>query len=122
VQNAGVQKARRDKPPPLSSHDGRCIFDARIGEPLLRQVLAQEENHIDRQHHDAGSIGARDEASGEAGWAHIDGPRSQLNVAVRTHSIANCYKGPAIRAHPPIFHRLIVAGTSKSALGKIVCG
>src|SRR5690349_10250273 len=85
---------------------------------VIQRELRQEESDVDHQHDDAGEIGAWKKGCGELAGAHVDCPRTQLRITVRTNAIGNGDKSPAVRAHPPFFQVLIVAAACSVPLLK----
>jgi hypothetical protein len=89
---------------------GWTIFDSGASEALVGERLSGIENDVQRQDENAGNVSARHERRNELSAPGIDSARTYLRVAIRTHAVCNSNKGPAVGAHAPFFHGLIVAG------------
>jgi hypothetical protein len=88
---------------------------------MAKSEFDDEKSEIDGQDDDAAEVGARQKRSGKGLRTHIDGARTKRGIAIRADSIVDSNEGPAVGAHSPFFHGLIVAGKRKGFERQGIC-
>ena len=125
VYEPAMQKPGRNQAPPLVeridevwvliAEQRRNARVQRSGRGAKNSVaqnqLCQIQRSIDDQKNSRCDVTARNKRCGELARSRIDNARSQLHAAVRAHPVTHANEGPAIGAHSPLFHGLIVAAT-----------
>jgi hypothetical protein len=84
-----------------------------LGEVVTQYQLGYEKRHIDQENDDCRLVPAGHKRSGKLTGTYVYGARPELNMTIRADTIGHIDECPAIRAHAPFFHRLIVTAGRK---------
>jgi hypothetical protein len=119
VQDAAVEVPGGDQPPPLAREDRTGFLGSELVKGLPVDVRDQTfgsashrvqsagriKAEVHQQQHHGGESGTGDQASeGIRAFPPFNGGGTQSHVAVGANFIVNSDEGPAIRAHPALFH------------------